>query len=107
MCCCLYHNEPCLIIGKAGCGKTSYAQHLSSLFGKKLHVYNMHEGSDSVDLIGGFKSLSLKIMLSQLMQEYFALFKSSLDVTQNKQFLSNLRGLFVGKKYALLLKCLL
>ena len=41
------------------------------------------------------------------MQEYFALFKSSLDVTQNKQFLSNLRGLFVGKKYALLLKCLL
>lgn len=87
---CLYHNEPCLLIGKAGSGKTFYAQYLANLFNKHLHVYNMHEGSDSVDLIGGFKSLSLKILLNKLLAKFFKLFSESLDVNKNQKFLANL-----------------
>lgn len=50
----------------------------------------MHEGSDSVDLIGGFKSLSLKILLNKLLAKFFKLFSESLDVNQNQKFLANL-----------------
>ena len=53
----LYFNEPCLLIGDTGCGKTTLAQHISDIFYKKLYVYNMNQGSDAIDLIGGFKPI--------------------------------------------------
>ena len=40
---CLFLNEPCLLIGDTGCGKTTLVQHLSEVFYKKLYVYNMNQ----------------------------------------------------------------
>jgi midasin len=44
---CLAMNEPCLLVGDTGCGKTTLTQHCASLFGKRLHVFNLSEGSDA------------------------------------------------------------
>ena len=38
----MYFDEPCLLVGDTGCGKTTMAQHCAEIFGKKLYVYNMN-----------------------------------------------------------------
>jgi midasin len=39
---CIFFDDPCLLIGDTGCGKTTLTQHFAKLFNKKLHVYNMN-----------------------------------------------------------------
>ena len=55
---CIVHDEPCLLVGDTGCGKTTLTQHCAELFAKKLHIFNLSEGSDAQDLIGGFRPLN-------------------------------------------------
>jgi midasin len=44
---CMVFNEPCLLVADTGCGKTTVTQHCAQLFGKRLHVFNLSEGSDA------------------------------------------------------------
>ncbi|RYP85297.1 hypothetical protein DL769_001028 [Monosporascus sp. CRB-8-3] len=48
----LRHNEPVLLVGGTGCGKTSVCQILAELSGKKLHIVNAHQNTETGDLIG-------------------------------------------------------
>lgn len=43
---CILNDEACLLVGDTGCGKTTLTQHCAQLLGKKLHIYNLSEGSD-------------------------------------------------------------
>ncbi|KAH9260092.1 hypothetical protein BASA81_001864 [Batrachochytrium salamandrivorans] len=52
---CVFLNEPCLLVGETGCGKTSMIQLLSKCCGKQLVVQNMHVQSDATEFLGGFK----------------------------------------------------
>ena len=51
---CVSHNEPVLLVGETGVGKTSSVQFLSENVGQKLRVINMNQQSDSSDLLGGY-----------------------------------------------------
>lgn len=53
ICACLENNEPVLLVGETGCGKTTVLQYLSDILGTSLVVINMNQQSDSTDLIGG------------------------------------------------------
>jgi midasin len=48
-------DEPVLLVGETGTGKTTAVQQLANMVGKKLHVLNMNQNTDSSDLLGGFK----------------------------------------------------
>ncbi|GAU42105.1 hypothetical protein TSUD_350790, partial [Trifolium subterraneum] len=53
--CSVKHNEPVLLVGETGTGKTTLVQNLALRLGQKLTVLNMSQQSDVADLLGGFK----------------------------------------------------
>lgn len=48
----LRHNEPVLLVGDTGCGKTTVCQLLAESLGKELHIVNAHQNTETGDLIG-------------------------------------------------------
>ncbi|TEA19278.1 Midasin [Colletotrichum sidae] len=69
------NNEPVLLVGETGCGKTTVCQVLAEVLGKELHIVNAHQNTETGDLIGsqrpvrnrGAISESLKNELSSLL----------------------------------------
>ncbi|KAM3143024.1 hypothetical protein pb186bvf_004842 [Paramecium bursaria] len=104
---CVVNDEPCLLIGDTGCGKTTLTQHCADLFGKKLHVFNLSEGSDSQDLIGGFRPLSQDILFKINFGKFLKEFQRSVDMKKNQQFVEKLRKLYMDRKHQVLLKCMI
>ncbi|EGR30434.1 type a von willebrand factor domain protein [Ichthyophthirius multifiliis] len=104
---CLYFDEPCLLVGDTGCGKTTMAQHVAEQFQKKLFIYNMNQGSDAVDLIGGFKPIDVRLLLKKILVKYIRKFQEIANVQANKAFVDNLSQLFLHKKYSTLMKAMI
>lgn len=48
----LRNNEPILLVGETGCGKTTICQLLAEAVGKELHIVNAHQNTETGDLIG-------------------------------------------------------
>lgn len=46
------NNEPVLLVGETGCGKTTVCQMLADAFGKQLHIVNAHQNTETGDIIG-------------------------------------------------------
>lgn len=46
------NNEPVLLVGETGCGKTTVCQMLAAALGKELHTVNAHQNTETGDLIG-------------------------------------------------------
>ena len=51
---CVNYNEPVLLNGETGVGKTRVVQQLADYMNVKLFVVNLSQDSDSTDLIGGY-----------------------------------------------------
>ncbi|KAH6671551.1 midasin [Plectosphaerella plurivora] len=50
--CALRNNEPVLLVGDTGCGKTTVCQLLAEALKKELHIVNAHQNTETGDLIG-------------------------------------------------------
>lgn len=48
----LRNNEPVLLVGETGCGKTTVCQMLAEAFGKTLQIVNAHQNTETGDIIG-------------------------------------------------------
>ena len=48
----LSHNEPVLLVGETGCGKTSVVQVLAQYLRRNLAVVNAHQNTETADLLG-------------------------------------------------------
>lgn len=48
----LNHNEPVLLVGETGSGKTTICQLVAEHMGKHLHAVNAHQNMEASDLIG-------------------------------------------------------
>lgn len=48
----LKHNEPVLLVGETGCGKTQICQVIAAAFDRPLDIYNAHTNTETGDLIG-------------------------------------------------------
>ncbi|KAL4801476.1 hypothetical protein BDV18DRAFT_74682 [Aspergillus unguis] len=48
----LQNNEPVLLVGETGCGKTQLCQAVSDAYQKQLHIVNAHVNLETGDLIG-------------------------------------------------------
>lgn len=50
----------CILVGGAGCGKTSIARTAAQLAGRQLTELALTGGTDTADLLGGFEQLEPK-----------------------------------------------
>ncbi|PWN30597.1 P-loop containing nucleoside triphosphate hydrolase protein, partial [Jaminaea rosea] len=53
----LKYNEPVLLVGETGAGKTSACEIVAKAFGHRLHSVSCHQNTDTADLLGGQRPL--------------------------------------------------
>ncbi|VVC30846.1 ATPase, dynein-related, AAA domain,von Willebrand factor, type A,AAA+ ATPase domain,P-loop [Cinara cedri] len=104
MACSIFMQESVLLVGETGTGKTSALQLLAKHTGNKLIVLNMNQHSDSVDLIGGYKPVELKIIIKPIRDKFERLFRAEFDVEQNVTFLSHISTCFNNHSWSNLIK---
>ncbi|KAI0769070.1 midasin [Trametes elegans] len=59
----LRFNEPVLLVGETGCGKTSVCQLYADVLGRTLRAVNCHQNTETADLIGGLRPVRNKAAL--------------------------------------------
>ena len=75
----LKHNEPILLVGDTGSGKTTICQVIAAYMGKQLHILNAHQNMDTSDLIGSQRPVRNKAHLElQLAQDLAQVLKVQL-----------------------------
>ncbi|XP_047493219.1 LOW QUALITY PROTEIN: midasin-like [Penaeus chinensis] len=95
----LLNEESVLIVGETGTGKTSAVQYLAHQTRQKLRVINMNQQSDSSDLLGGFKPVDLKTVVTPIRQEFEHLFTKTFSAMQNNTFLQHIMVCFMNKRW--------
>lgn len=75
--CSVKYNEPVLLVGETGTGKTTLVQNLAVRLGQKLTVLNLSQQSDVADLLGGFKPKDAQFVYFNLYTEFEKLFVST------------------------------
>ncbi|KAL0114620.1 hypothetical protein PUN28_011725 [Cardiocondyla obscurior] len=96
---CVMQKEPVLLVGETGTGKTSSIQYLAKSTGHKLTIINMNQQSESVDLLGGYKPVDLKFLISPVREEFEILFRSFFVVEKNKKFLNHIAFCYNEQKW--------
>lgn len=81
-------NEPLLLVGETGGGKTTVVQHLAKRCGKDLVVQNLSLQTDSTDLLGGFRPLELQYVAQRVYQSFVDIFVATFSRKQNSKFLN-------------------
>eukprot|EP01080_Neovahlkampfia_damariscottae_P007220 gene7221-11536_t len=98
---CVEMNEPVLLSGETGTGKTTTVQYLSVLLGNKLVVHNLNQQTDSADFIGGYKPIDLRILANSLKSNFEKLFSVTFSSKSNERFLIQLKEYFNQKNWDL------
>ncbi|KAI6182875.1 Midasin [Aphelenchoides bicaudatus] len=94
---CVQSNEPVLLNGETGIGKTKIVQQLARYVNAELLVINMSLDSDAADLIGGYKPASIHVIVRQQMGKFFNL----LDNTpKHEQLKTGLIELYKANKHS-------
>jgi len=88
---CIECNEPVLLCGETGVGKTSSLQHLARLLGKKIHVINLSQQTETGDLLGSYKPVDVKVQMKMLKEKFMALFERSFSQEENQTFLGHVQ----------------
>ncbi|EKG11058.1 von Willebrand factor type A [Macrophomina phaseolina MS6] len=84
------HQEPLLLVGETGTGKTTAIQHLATELGRKMEVFNLSQQSESGDLLGGFKPVNLRSVMVPMKDRFDDLFLSTFSQDKNRLFLNQL-----------------
>ncbi|KAJ7963223.1 Midasin [Quillaja saponaria] len=101
--CSVKYNEPVLLVGETGTGKTTLVQNLALRLGQKLTVLNLSQQSDVADLVGGFKPMDAQFVYFPLYKEFEDLFSKTFSMKKNEDFFAQLRKHLTGKKWRKLL----
>ena len=94
------NNEPVLLVGETGVGKTTSVQFLAEKTGRRLKVVNMNQQSDSADLLGGFKPVSLSRSLLKLRELFTEVFCQTFSSGNNIKFLGHLDSCFNESRWS-------
>ncbi|KAL1551716.1 midasin-like isoform X1 [Salvia divinorum] len=101
--CSVKFNEPVLLVGETGTGKTTLVQTLATRLGQKLTVLNLSQQSDVADLLGGFKPVDAGLVCIPLYQEFVTLFTNTFPSKDNDIYLSRMRKSVDEKNWKMLL----
>jgi midasin len=96
-------NEPVLLVGETGGGKTTVVQVLSNLCSQRLLVQNLSLTTDSSDLIGGFRPVTLVELFQPTYSLFITLFQATFS-SQNTEFLHSITIAYRKQHWRKLLK---
>ena len=78
----IQQNEPVLLVGETGCGKTTVCQLLAERFGKELYSVNAHQNMETGDLIGAQRPLRNRSGIElDLREDLSSAFRHHLHIT--------------------------
>ncbi|GME78374.1 unnamed protein product [Ambrosiozyma monospora] len=75
------HNEPLLLVGETGCGKTTVCQLIAEFYQKQLIIVNAHQNTETGDLLGAQRPIRNRSELQSKLQESIEAALSSIGVT--------------------------
>jgi midasin len=88
-------QEPLLLVGETGTGKTTCIQYLAEQLGRNLVAFNLSQQSESGDLLGGYKPVNVRSLVIPMKDEFDVLFDTTFSRKKNQRFLEML-----GKRVA-------
>ncbi|KAL9091512.1 MAG: hypothetical protein Q9159_001371 [Coniocarpon cinnabarinum] len=97
--CAVQNREPLLLVGETGIGKTSSVQYLASVMGKPLTVLNLSQQSETGDMIGSFKPVTVRSVVMPLKEEFDALFSQTFSGGKNLAYSEKLGRLIAKAKW--------
>uniref|UniRef100_A0ACD5ZCK1 Uncharacterized protein n=1 Tax=Avena sativa TaxID=4498 RepID=A0ACD5ZCK1_AVESA len=102
--CSIKFNEPVLLVGETGTGKTTLVQNLATWLKRPLTVVNLSQQSDISDLLGGFKPTDARSICLPLYTEFKDLFCRSFSAKANEARLHNYDLYVMEKNWIKLLR---
>ncbi|KAG0491119.1 hypothetical protein HPP92_007982, partial [Vanilla planifolia] len=102
--CSVRYNEPVLLVGETGTGKTTLVQYLAARLGRPLTVLNLSQQSDVADLLGGFKPADARSICMPLYHEFKKLFCKTFSEKDNEALLRHCEEYILEKKWKKLLR---
>lgn len=98
-------NNPVLLVGETGTGKTTLVQELAKATGhSKLIVINMSHQTEVSDLIGGFRPLSALALAKPIFEKFESLFVKSTLSAKNSAYLQEVLLAFQKQNWARFVK---
>ncbi|KAJ1918062.1 AAA ATPase midasin [Mycoemilia scoparia] len=97
-------NEPVILVGETGTGKTTVVQRLADLLHQKLVIVNLSQQSDSSDLLGGFKPVDAKTLVVPLKEEFDGLFEKTFSLRSNAAYVESVRTAYGARNWKRLIK---
>ncbi|KAJ4356534.1 AAA ATPase midasin [Didymosphaeria variabile] len=88
-------QEPLLLVGETGTGKTTCIQYLAEQLGRNLIAFNLSQQSESGDLLGGYKPVNVRSLVIPMKDEFDVLFDTTFSRKKNQRFMEML-----GKRVA-------
>ncbi|MCJ1389381.1 hypothetical protein MMC18_002238 [Xylographa bjoerkii] len=82
-------NEPCLLVGETGTGKTTLIQELARILDHELIVVNLSQQSEAGDLLGGYKPANLRALAMPIQEEFEDLFDRTFSSERNQRFIKS------------------
>ncbi|RCV42665.1 hypothetical protein SETIT_9G233700v2 [Setaria italica] len=104
--CSIKFNEPVLLVGETGTGKTTIVQNLAAWLKQPLTVLNLSQQSDISDLLGGFKPTDARSICFPLYIEFKDLFCQSFPAKDNEAILRHCDVYVMEKNWKKLLHTL-
>ncbi|KZT60094.1 P-loop containing nucleoside triphosphate hydrolase protein [Calocera cornea HHB12733] len=92
-------NEPVLLVGETGTGKTSAVQHLATMIGPPLTALNLSTQTEAMDIVGGLKPVDPRLPATELQEQYLALFANTFSRKKNSAFVDSVRRAFVQGRW--------
>ncbi|CAM8907839.1 unnamed protein product [Rhodiola kirilowii] len=99
----VFFNEPVLLVGETGTGKTTLVQNLAARVGQKLSVLNLSQQTDVADLLGGFKPVDAQFVCVPLYKDFEALFSKTFSMKNNSDYLTRIQKYLSDKNWRMLL----
>ncbi|OMJ26744.1 Midasin [Smittium culicis] len=97
-------NEPILLPGETGTGKTTVVQYVADLLNQNLSVVNLSQQSDSSDLLGGFRPIDTRAVAVPLKERFDLLFSKTFSTKRNAAFIDAVRLAFSKQNWLRLAK---
>ncbi|KHN99534.1 Midasin [Metarhizium album ARSEF 1941] len=98
-------EEPVLLVGETGIGKTTVVQQLADSLGHKLIAVNLSQQSEVGDLLGGFKPVNVRSLAVPLKEEFEDLFAATgISASKNQKYLEHAGKCFAKSQWSKLSK---
>ena len=97
-------NEPVLLVGETGTGKTTLVQQVAQQVGTRLVVLNLSQQTDSSDLLGGFRPVQPGEVVLPLLEPFADIVRRTWRRGSNDEFLGRVMRLAEKKKWGQVVK---